>query len=291
MKGFNVLIPLDIDLTSSNVAENDYPAWVAGTYALEARVIVVAEHNIYESLANSNTSDPTGGANADKWVLVGKTNRYKCIDEKVNSQTTNDDSIVMEFAVGKSTALAFLNVECLNLKVEIYDGATQIYDKTIHGRIRNTRGWYSYFFGKFQYKNFFLFEHRLLRGNETYKVTLTGETCKLGVMLKGNLEFLGLTQWGAELGFYDYSKTEADQWGEISLKQGNFRDYFRGELQTRTNNLQIIRKILRARRGKLSLFVPTEHYDMAVYGFAREPVLVWEYIGVSTWSLDIEGVV
>lgn len=178
-----ILSPLDITLTSTNVAETDYSAWAVGTtYAIGARVIVTAEHNIYESLVASNVGN-TPATSPTKWILVGKTNAYKCIDDKVSTQTTNATSIVMQFPVGKATSIAFLNVECASLKVEIYDGATQIFEETINGITRDLSGWYSYFFTDFTYQNFFLVEH-LYNPTATYKITLTGDICKLGVMIK-----------------------------------------------------------------------------------------------------------
>ena len=153
-----VLSPLEIStLTTTTVPETDYPEYAAGTtYAIEARVVVLSEHNVYESLANSNTGN-TPSLYPDKWVLVGKTNAYKCVDDKVSTQTIQSDSIVMTFPVGKATSIAFLNVECITLRVEVYEGATQIYDETKNGLTRDTVGWFSYFFGEFEFKNFFLF--------------------------------------------------------------------------------------------------------------------------------------
>ena len=285
-----ILIPDVITLTSTNVAETDYAEWAVGTtYALADRVIVAAEHNIYESLSASNTGN-TPSTSPDKWVLVGKTNAYKLLDNKVNTQTTSATQIVMEFPVGKATSLAFFNVECNSLTVEVWDGATLVSTETKVGMTRSTTGWYSYFFGNPSFVPFFLFEH-VYNPNATYKVIVDGNLIKIGVMVKGTLESLGETQWGAELGFYDYSKTEADEWGEIYLAQGAYRDYFRGEIATQTGQLQVVRKILRDRRGKLSLFLPTDAYDMVIYGFAREPTLIWQNTQISIWSIDIEGVI
>jgi hypothetical protein len=285
-----ILQPIDIVLTSTTVPETDYPEWAVGTtYALGDRVIVAAEHNVYESLANTNLGNTPSTA-TDKWVLVGKTNAYKLLDDRVNTQTTSATQIVMEFPVGKATSLAFFNVECNSLTVEVWDGATLVSTETKVGMTRSTAGWYSYFFGSPSFAPFFLFEH-VYNPNATYKVIVDGNLIKIGVMVKGTLESLGETQWGAELGFYDYSKKDTDQWGETYLAQGAYRDYFRGEIATQTGQLQVVRKILRDRRGKLSLFVPTDAYDMVVYGFAREPSLVWQNTKISIWSIDIEGVI
>ena len=107
-----LLNPINITLTTTNVPETDYPEWAVGTtYALGDRVIVLSEHNVYESLASSNIGN-TPSTTPDKWALVGKTNAYKCIDDKVSTQTINSTSIIMTFPTLKSTSISFLNVEC-----------------------------------------------------------------------------------------------------------------------------------------------------------------------------------
>lgn len=289
--GLRLLTPIDITaFTSTNVAEDDYPFWVAGSYSLGYRCIVSSEHAVYESLADSNTSNPTGGTNPDLWVYVGKTNAYKCIDDKVSTQTIKNDSLVMTFPVGKSISIAFLNVECKSLSVRVLDGTTEVYSETSNGVTRDTIGWYSYFTGEFKYKNFFLFNH-LYNPTATYEITLTGDICKLGVMIKGTMTEIGATLWDASLGFYDFSKKDTDEWGETYLKEGAYSDYFRGEIAIETGKLQVVRKLLRARRGKLSLFVPSDRYDMTIYGFAREPELIWQNPKMSFCTFDISGVI
>lgn len=284
-----LLQPINITLTTTNVPETDYPEWAVGTtYALEDRVIVASEHNVYESLASSNLGN-TPSTSPDKWALVGKTNAYKCIDDKVSTQTTNATSIIMTFPTLKSTSIAFLNVECSTIKVEVLEGTTVIFEEERVGLSRDTLGWYSYFFGDFTFKNFFLFEH-LYNPTATYRITLTGDLCKLGVMTMGTIFEIGCTNINSSLGFVDYSKKDIDQWGETYLKEGVYRDYFRGEVTIEKGKLEIVKKILRDRRGKLSLFMPSTVYDMTIYGYAQEPELIWQEFDKSICSFDIQGV-
>ena len=286
-----VLIPIELtSFTSTNVPETDYSEWAVGTtYDLEARVEVASEHNVYESLASANVGN-TPSTNPDKWALVGKTNAYKCIDDKVSTQTTQATSIIMEFPTLKSTSIAFLNTQCTSIKVEVLEGTTVIYSETKSGYTRNTTGWYSYLFGDFTYQNFFIFEH-LYNPTATYRVTVLGDECKVGVMIRGTIAELGATLWNSSLGFVDYSKKDIDQWGETYLKVGNYRDYFRGEISVATGKLSYMNKILRDRRGKLSLFIPTEVYDMTVYGYMSDPELIWQNPVNSVYSVDIQGVI
>lgn len=284
-----LLNPINITLTSTNVPETDYSEWAVGTtYALGDRVIVAIEHNVYESLASSNIGN-TPSSTPDKWALVGKTNAYKCIDDKTSTQTINNTSILMTFPTLKSTSIAFLNVKCESIKLEILDGANVVFEETRSGFSRDSVGWYSYFYGDFNFKNFFLFEH-LYNPNATYRVTLTGDTCKLGVMVIGSIFEIGDTLSSPSLGFIDYSKKNIDQWGETYLKEGVYRDYFRGEISIPKGKLEIVKKVLRDRRGKLSLFIPSTVYDLTIYGYAQEPELIWSEFDRCICSFDVQGV-
>ena len=283
-----ILVPIELTEYTTNIPENDYPTYSATTtYALEARVIA-DNHNIYESLAGSNVGK-TPNDNKDKWALVGKTNAYKAIDNKVSTQTINNGNITFEFPTLKSTALAFLNTQCTSITVEVLNGTEVIHSETQCGRTRKTAGWYSFFFGDFEYKTFFLFEH-LLNPNGTYRVTITGTECKVGVMARGRILDLGATTWNASKGFVDYSKYDIDQWGETYLKEGNFRYYARGEVAIETSKLSTILDIFASRRGKLSLYMMTDKYDLNIYGYIKEPELIWQNPVKSIYTLDIQGV-
>lgn len=284
-----ILVPIELTEYTTNLSENDYPAYISGSYALEYRCTVLSEHNIYESLKNSNTAEPTGKTD-ENWALVGKTNVYKAIDDKVSTQTINNGNITFEFPTLKSTSLAFLNTQCTSITVEVLNGTDVIYTETKSGRTRKTTGWFSYFFGDFEYKKFFLFEH-LYNPNGTYRVTVTGTECKVGVMLRGRILDLGNTKWEPSISPTDYSKYDIDQWGETYLKEGNFRLVARGEMGIDTIKLATILDIFISRRGTLSLYILADTYSIPfIYGYVREPQLIWQNPVKSFYTLDIQGV-
>jgi hypothetical protein len=140
---FIVVRPFEVTdslLVSSNVTENDYAEWDAGTgYTLGQRVIVIGDgdspetfyHNIYESvLAGTNTGnnpwdDPQWPDGAPtNWLLVGKTNRWKMFDNANSSQTTNAESIEVNFTtLRRANAIACLNVDAEEIEVIVEDPA------------------------------------------------------------------------------------------------------------------------------------------------------------------------
>jgi len=287
-----ILVPIDITSYTTNVPENDYPEFsLATTYAFGARVIIASQHNVYESIAGGNVGhQPTNGATDANWYYVGKTNAYKAIDDKVSTQTVSTSTITFEFPTLKSTALASLNMQCTSIKVEALNGTDVVYTETKSGRTRNTNEWYSYFFGEFIYQKLFLFEHQY-NPSGTYRVTITGNDNKVGVMLRGNVKNFGCTLWNPSITPIDYSKYTIDQWGETYLKEGNFRLVARGDVVINTNQLSIVLDTILERRGKLSLYIPTTVLNFpAVYGYVREPQLVWQSKEKSVYTLDVQGV-
>ena len=85
---------LDANIIANNVLENDYPNWLISDTSINlgARRLVIGTnvHLVYESLVNANIGfNPLSEPQVPpKWVLVGKTNKYRMFDEFVTSQTT-----------------------------------------------------------------------------------------------------------------------------------------------------------------------------------------------------------
>lgn len=282
--------PIDVTNFTTNLLENEYSAYVAGTtYAVDNRVIVASEHNVYESLVASNIGNAPS-TSPTKWALVGKTNAYKCIDDKVSSQTINATSIVMEFSTLKATSIGFLNVECESIKVEVIDGVETIFTETRSGFTRVTDSYFNWFFNTPTYQDFFYFVIPFCP-TAKFKITLTGALCKVGVMVAGISLDIGATLWDSGVGFIDYSKKVEDEWGEVYLQEGNFRKTFRGSCAIETSKLSTILNALIARRGKTTLYIPTDVYNMSIFGYASEPDIVWQNPVKSIYNIDITGVI
>jgi hypothetical protein len=277
-----------IEPTYISVPEDDYPQWAAGSYAIKYTCIVITDHAVYESLADNNTTDPTGNFNPDKWALVGKTNAHKWTDDKISTQTVAPDSIVVEFDTKLSTSLAFLNTECATIKVEILVDGVVVWNQTKSHWYRRVSGWYSYFMAKFYYQKIALFEHRPFF-NSKYRITLTGDICKLGMVCMGDLTFIGHTIVSPKTPFVDYSKYVADGWGETYLKVGSVADRFSGEVAVPTPNNEIVLDLLKSVRGKTSLYITKT--GSAIFGFAKEPTPSHDSGDFSIWQFNIEGVV
>jgi hypothetical protein len=210
-------------LVSSTVPEADYAAWSsATTYALAARVIVVATHKIYESLQAGNLNkDPT--SQTAWWVEVSPTNRWKCFDTSNSTQTAPGTTAQYVVNPGESvTALALLNVtDGITLRVRL-DSATfgSVYDNTVYtSKILADASWYSFFIGAKKSMTSVVLTDLPAYADATVTVDITGlSTLAFGVLMMGMAKDIGQgVHYGARLGIQDYSRKETNAFGDTVL--------------------------------------------------------------------------
>lgn len=124
-----MIVPIDVNdtvLVASNITETDYPAWNSGTtYALAARVIVVATHSIYESAQAGNINhDPTTDDPISPvwWVRVGATNKWKAFDDVIQDQAVKTGGITYELDVAsRADGIALFNLDASSVTVQVDD--------------------------------------------------------------------------------------------------------------------------------------------------------------------------
>ena len=118
----------DTTLYYSSVSESTYSEWSSSTaYNTGDRVYVTKEsdgttertpHEVYESLANSNTGNYPPD-NADKWSLVGATNRWKMFDGYVNTQTEDSSDIEIKIDASGTDCVSFFDLEAKRLELTV----------------------------------------------------------------------------------------------------------------------------------------------------------------------------
>ena len=141
------VVTTDTVLTSSNIPEDEYPAWVASvSYNASDRVIY--KHIIYKAiLANSSATTPD--LDQKNWLSLGATNRYRMFDNVVSNVSSRTGGI--EFTLTPNevvNGIAFLNINAATVRVVVTDPtAGVVYDKTkeLTGSSEVT-DYYSYFF-------------------------------------------------------------------------------------------------------------------------------------------------
>ncbi|MDV5823102.1 coiled-coil domain-containing protein [Sphingobium naphthae] len=269
-----LLRPASIDdavLTSSNVPEDDYPAWSASaTYALGARVMLSATHRIYESAANGNVgNDPTGVSG--QWIDIAPTNRWAMFDQALGSQTERAGSIVVSLdPVAPIDAVALLDVTAVSVRVQAPG-----YDRTLSPAIQP---------GAVTFLD-------LPATAGAVTITISGSgTVSAGTLLIGKLLGLGTTEASPTAAITDYSRKETDAFGEVTVVERAWAKRMDIKALISTAAVDVVAARIANVRAMPALWIGDATLEsLAIYGFFKDfAIAVDEH--VSTLSLSIEGV-
>jgi len=193
MKVIEPITVTDANLTSSTIAEDDYPAWDGvTTYAIGDRRIY--GHVIYEALTSNTNKQPD--QNPLDWLNVGATNRWRMFDAKVGTQSTATTSMTVVVTPGSANAVALVNVDAAYADIVMTDPlAGVVYSRTI--RLSSTiisSDWYAYFTDPITARTVFTVTNLPLYPNASISITVRKEACEpvsLGSLVVGMVR-----QWG-----------------------------------------------------------------------------------------------
>ena len=257
-------------LASSNAPVENYPTWDSSTtYNKDDKVIW--KNHIWISLIDNNSSEPGTDVN---WFDEGTTNPYRCLDKYINTQTSMNDgtSLIMEFDVTNINAVVLLNLEALKVLVSVYDSDGNLITTIEKDVLTGITNWEDYFFGVYDYVNKLIVETpQLFKGRIKVEIQGTDKTpAKVGVVLIGYLEDLGITLQGVRSSIDDYSKKQVDNNGNVYLQEGNYADRFEGKVLVDLKDFNKIKQKLTSLRGQAYYYTATEEdicRELDVYGF------------------------
>ena len=283
-------------LTSTSVPEADYAAYSAGTtYALGARVIVVASHKIYESLQAGNvghsvTTEPLW------WVEVSPTNRWKLFDLSSTTQTQIDAADHYEITPGQAiNALALINISgVLTVRVRLTDPSFGVvYDQTADlADVPSESSWYAWFFEPRTEQTQFVVSDLPSYPNTVLRVDLTSSgAAYVGAMVFGTQRSIGLgVKSGVRLGIRDYSRKERNDWGDTVLVQRAFSRTAAISTLISNTELDNTYNLLSDLRATPCLWIVTDSYSsLSLFGFFSSFDITIPYAQFSDCSIDIES--
>ncbi len=224
---FTVIPPrqvTDATLGSSTVPEPgplDPAAWVsAGTYAVGDRRHRITTHRIYECIQAHTGRTALPEADTAFWRETEATQRWKMFDQLRTMPTVHTSPMVVELEPGvRSNAWFAIGVVAEQLTVEMIDGASTVYTKTLTMTRRNTRSWSDYFFGTFDPVRIALDDEMPLIAGATIRFTFTSSTgtVSVGRLAVGRSVRIGSTEVGADLDADNYSQiTRSDIDGTVT---------------------------------------------------------------------------
>jgi hypothetical protein len=286
------------NLDSSNVAEDDYPAWEAGPYTTGQRVVYL--NKIWEAL--SNTSDqPDVGAAAipPTWVFVSATNRFKMFDITVGQGTVNTGSI--EVVISPPiicNAVVLFNVAASSAQLIVRDNSDYVvYDTTVDlVDFTNITSYFDYFFAEFlgDGQGEVAFLDIPAYSDATFELIIdagTGEA-SCGEMIIGRLDSLGVTNFGTSVSIRDYSIKDIDQFGNINVVERPFSKRAEYDVTVETTDVgRVSRYLSNVRTTPVVYIGDPERSETIIFGYYRDFNIVLSSPSISECAITVEGLV
>jgi hypothetical protein len=294
-----IVRPLSITpamMLASNVTETDYPEWASGTpYALDARVIVAAQHKVYQSLVAANTGNAPA-TSPTQWVEVSATNRWKAFDDSVSTQTKRASLLSYTIQPGQAIhSVAALNLaEATSMRVRVTDpGLGVIYDKTVPlaGQLINSN-WWDWFFGERTQRMQSIYTDLPAAPAATITIDITGTNgLAVGVLVLGQMRQFSLgVQMGARVGFTDYSREEENEFGDVYITERPTADRAVFPLLLEASEVDAFLAFAKSVRKKPCLWIGSDRFEaMTVFGFPKEFDVLISYYDYANCDLELRG--
>lgn len=266
----------ETSLISSNVPENDAPAWTAGaSYKTGAQVI--DNYHIWEWLdptAGNTAVRPSLDTTGTKWLDLGADNRWKMFDKKAGTKyllgltTTNPEVIDVTIRPGTVVnAVGLFNVKAATIQVTMTDPVDGVvYDNTVSMADTGALSWYDYYFAPIDRR-----ETTVLLDLPAYgtadvrlRINLPGGTAAAGLIVLGMSVDIGDAVYGTGLGLQSYSQTNEDEFGNMTIISRGSRRIVDYDVRIPTDRISSVFRLLEKLRDIPSVYVGHESMESTI---------------------------
>ena len=298
MRVIKSVVTTDAILTSSNIPEDEYPAWVSGT-SYTALGKVIYQHKIYQRIVTgSGTTTPD--LDQANWLDDGYTNRYRMFDNIISSVSSRTGGI--EFTLTPNqviNGIALLNVNASTVRVVMNDPVEGVvYDRTKELRSSsNVIDYYSYFFaplinlGDLDTAIFLDLPNKPTATITVYVSSGVG-LVEVGEVVYGVQSVVGRTNYGTAIGITSYSRKDTDDFGKVTVvkrKNSKYADY---DIDIDNTNLAFVQRLFQDIDSVPCVFIGNpEMEELIVYGFYSDFKATISFPTVSKCTLRVEGLV
>ena len=298
MRVIKSVVTTDAILTSSNIPEDEYPAWVSGT-SYTALDKVIYEHKIYERIV-TGVGTTTPDLDQINWLDSGYTNRYRMFDNIISSVSSRTGGI--EFTLTPNqviNGIALLNVNASTVRVVMNDPIEGVvYDRTKELRSSsNVIDYYSYFFaplinlGDLDTAIFLDLPNKPTATITVYVSSGVG-LVEVGEVVYGVQSIVGRTNYGTAIGITSYSRKDTDEFGKVTVvkrKNSKYADY---DIDIDNTNLAFVQRLFQDIDSVPCVFIGNpEMEELIVYGFYSDFKATISFPTVSKCTLRVEGLV
>lgn len=244
-----------------------YAEYNAGTtYALGDIIQVAATHKVYESLAAGNIGNAV--TDTTKWLYSGATNRWKCFDVAVNSQTSAPNSITIVLTPGELiNSVALLNIDGASLTVS---QSISGYSNTQSLQSHEVLNWYDWYYEDIVRTGDVVLDDipPHASGVLTITITATGGTASVGCVIIGKARTIGTTLWEATGGVISYSTTTTDVFGNVTIVRRSNAKRLNLDVMIASGFEDEAHRLLSLYTDTEMVFVGSSSYSMSIiYGY------------------------
>ena len=290
----------DSMLVSSTVAEADYPVWSADTtYAIDAKVML--NHRCYNSLraTNLNFNPATDTTTPAYWQDIGPTNQRAMFDDVVGTATVGASTLTVVVNPGSVSGVALLDVvgRTATVTLKAATGGAEVYrrDVDLDGTILESI--YDWFFQPFEQRDIVVLTDlpfHYTASELTVSISATSGNASCGVCKFGEVIGIGSSLYNATSGIIDYSRKEADTWGNYAIVKRAYSKRMTLNIVTEKADYNRLSRALASLRSTPAVWIATDAYGyepLTVYGFYKDFSIDVAYPTMHYCSLEIEGLV
>lgn len=290
-----IIRPVEITpaILTSNVPETLPEYSPAATYSLGQQVRDAAANRAYQSVVSANIghalTDPS------KWLDLGPTNRWAMFDQVNGTATTAAGGIDVTLALtGRADGLALIDVVGQQVQVTVTAGGVTLYDQvTSLVADSGITTWYDWFTEPIARNTVFDTSALPLNVNPTVRIQVTdssGAAVSIGSLVIGQTFDLGTTIFPAKSGIRDYSRIEADAFGNYTIVPRAFSRRQTVKTAVDAAKVDIVQDYLTRYRSTPLVWIGSETYNSLVsFGFVRDWSVDVSTPVVSYLTLEIEG--
>ncbi|MCK9372574.1 MAG: hypothetical protein M0P91_05210 [Sulfuricurvum sp.] len=256
----------------------------------------------YKCIQNISNQDPatdtrwvaqtTATPNLSKdWVLVGKSNPNRCIDNRLYTVTHGVDVKMVFTTIGFTSTIALIGLSAGSVRIIVKAAGATIFDETKNTIIHPSLNWFEWLFDPLNYLNSLVVDLPICKDPEI--TFFFNGSIEIGHIVAGKMRIIGDTLWKVSGEMNDYSIKAQDQFGQTDLIEGNYSMPKTFAVQIDSKKMDLIENYITSRRAKLSLFVGSkvDAFATTVFGYPRSFSTVLEGPVKSVVNLEIEEVV
>lgn len=299
-----VVPPVEITpakMISNNVPENDAPEWAAGTHTQGSRVMIEAQHTLYEVLAETTTDSPLEGlAKAvPTWLVIGPTNRWKMFNKRagntwsIGTVTTNPESIDLTIRPAERiNSIGIVGVRASSVQIQMTVAGKIVYDKTFQMSIRGGGSWYRYYFGAFTTRdNVAQFDLPPFSNADIRVIARSpGGTAQIGMMVIGMANDIGWARFGSGVSIESYSSVKEDAFGGVTIIPRGKRRVVDFDIVMYANKVSTALRVLEPLSDKAALYIGSESVDWSItVGRFDRLALINPNVTLAEYSLEVRS--